>query len=394
MNNDTKKGIVGLCLAYQGQNYGMLLQAYATQTIIEMQGYKTEIISYQRTSNKHIRFTPYLLIFCGKQIWNKYKRKKNEQIVLDEKHQMNISERKKVASIFREKRLHNIIECKGIENLEKLAKKYNTVLVGSDQQWLPDIAFSNFRTLRFVPESINKVSYATSLGVSQYPHYCKSSAAQFLKRINYISVRETEGKRIINELCDKPVSVVLDPTYLLTQEQWCELIKPERLIKEEYVLCYLLGDNEIARKLARKYANERNMKLITIVSDESVSGEDFSFADQAIVGKSPEEFINLIRFSSQIFTDSFHGIAFSIITQKQFFAFYRQRKGEKSRNSRIDNILKQWEINYRLIDNYNSEIKNIPDINYKEVNKKLNARRCESMDFLVGALEDRNNGNN
>ena len=166
------------------------------------------------------------------------------------------------------------------------------------------------------------------------------------------------------------------------------------MIKEEYVLCYLLGDNEIARKLARKYANERNMKLITIVSDESVSGEDFSFADQAIVGKSPEEFINLIRFSSQIFTDSFHGIAFSIINQKQFFAFYRQRKGEKSRNSRIDNILKQWEINYRLIDNYNSEIKNIPDINYKEVNKKLNARRCESMDFLVGALEDRNNGNN
>lgn len=80
------------------------------------------------------------------------------------------------------------VKCDGILELEKhAATHYNGVLVGSDQIWLPDAALGNFTALRFAPDDMNKISYATSLGVSKYPYYCKSSAANFLKRINHTS---------------------------------------------------------------------------------------------------------------------------------------------------------------------------------------------------------------
>lgn len=387
MNNE----YVGLCLAFKGRNYGMLLQAYATQTIIENLGYKTEIIDYERTNNKHIRFTPYLAVFLGKQLQNKVKRKFNKGEIMDDEHKKNMNLRTIAADKFRDERLHNIVKYKGIENLEKGSKKFSTVLVGSDQQWLPDVAFSNYRTLRFVPENINKISYATSLGVSEYPFYCKSSARQFLNRMNHISVREEEGKNIISKLCDTSIEVVLDPTYLLTEEQWKDLIVPDRIEKEEYVLCYFLGNNSKAKQKAREYADKYHLKLVTIMSDESDS--DDIFADKIISGASPEEFVNLIRYASQVFTDSFHGIAFSIINRKQFYTFYRVREGEKSRNSRIDNILRQWKLERRLIKDEALECDLIENINYEEVNQILNKRREESLKFLMDSLKDGKHGN-
>lgn len=381
---------IGLCLAYKGVNYGMLLQAYATQRVIEELGYETEIIDYRRIGFKHIRITPWLPIYLITELVKKKKKQKNSP-VLDQIHQKNIKDRKSVSDEFIEKKLLYRVKCNGILELESHAvETYNGVLVGSDQIWPPDAAFGNYTTLRFVPDSMNKISYATSLGVSEYPIYCKSSAANFLERINHISVREEQGKKIINEICISPVEVVLDPTYLLTKEQWEALVPVEDLIQEKYILCYFLGATEEHKKLARAFADKHGIRLVTILSTESVSPIDVSFADEVITGYGPERFINLIRGAEFVMTDSFHGLAFSVINNKQFYIFYRTKVGSKnSRNSRIDNILNTWNLNSRLVPNSGSvDDFDLSLIDYGKVNELITCKRENSLRFLINALKD------
>lgn len=386
-----EKKKVGLILAYRGVNYGMLLQALATQQFIEMQGYDTEILEYTRINYKHIRFTPWLAVYAVDEIIKRIKKRKQAQTeVLDEVHKKNVLERKEISNTFIENKLKNRRKIKGIEALEAAGKDYKGVLIGSDQIWPPDAAFGNFTTLRFVPDEINKMSYATSLGVSKYPYYCRSSAAQFWKRMEHLSVREEQGRKIIQDICDVPVEVVVDPTYLFTGEQWKKLIPEGKPIEGEYILCYFLGSTKEHKMLARQFADKKELKLITILSTESVSDIDVSYADEVITGKGPDTFVNLIRNAKYILTDSFHGVAFSVINNKQFYVFYRTKVGSKnSRNSRIDNILAMWNLEDRLVLN-DASVDDFTkkEIDYRKVNALVEKKRLHSIDYLIEALGD------
>lgn len=381
---------IGLVLAYKGVNYGMLLQAYATQRVIEKLGYDTEVLDYTRTSLKHVRFTPWLLFYFLDELKRRKKHKERRELFHDEIHVNNVIERKKVSSEFVDKCITNQIKCVGIDELEAKGRNLNGVVVGSDQIWPPDAAFGNFTTMRFVPDDINKISYATSLGVSSYPYWCKSSAANFLKRINHVSVREEQGKNIINEISDVSVEVVADPTYLMTKEEWLELIPFNKVIDGEYALCYFLGDTKEHKELAKAYAKKHNIRLVSILSTESYSDIDLTFADEIITGRGPADFINLIRNAKVVLTDSFHGLAFSVINNVPFYVFYRTKVGSKgSRNSRIDNILKMWGLEDRLVHNDASvcDFDN-NSINYELVNERIAEIRAQSMKYLIDALND------
>lgn len=379
---------IGLSLAYKGQNYGQQLQAYATQVVLEKMGHSTEIIDYERKGMDGVRFTPWLAAYEMKKIKRKIKGKAGKSgAALDSVHRENIKLRKETAAEFRQKRLHNFVKCSGYQQLLEYGKTIDIALVGSDQCWLPESCFGNLRTLRFALKGVRKVSYATSLGVEKYPLYCRSSAKQFLNRFDYISVREEQGKRIINGLCDKQVEVVLDPTYLLTKEEWEELIPNQREFAEDYLLCFFIGNNEQSKKAAAEYGRKKGLKVISILSDESVSDIDTTFADDIIVGAGPERFVNLIRNASCVMTDSFHGVAFSVINEKQFYVFYRHStEGKESRNSRIDNVLAAWNLKNRLVSGRPNGQPDDSVIDYKAVRAIIEKRRKESMGYLERAL--------
>lgn len=380
---------IGLSIAFKGRNYGQLLQAYATQMVLERMGHTTEIIDYQRRGLDGVRFTPWLSFYGTKRLFIKLKKVGRIQPdLVDDTHKKNISEREKTAEKFRREYLRNIKKYVGYKELSGAGKRYDAALVGSDQCWLPESCFGNIRTLRFVPDDVRKISYATSLGVSEYPFYCKSSARQFLRRFDFISVREEQGKKIVESLCDQKVEVVLDPTYLLTKTEWEKLIPNECEEECAYVLCFFIGNNKQSKLTATEFARCKGLKVISILSDESISDIDTSFADEVIIGAEPKRFINLIRNATYVMTDSFHGIAFSVINEKQFYAFYRcSSKSAGSRNSRIDNILKTWELQDRLIDETNVDELGGKKIDYSKVNAILKKRRSESIDYLERVLK-------
>lgn len=376
---------IGLCLAFKGTNYGQNLQALATQRIIDSLGYDTEIIDYQSGKDKGIKFSFATLYFAGQYIFQLIckRLKSSTKLQMDEVHEKNITLRKKASDNFRDEYFHSIRQVNGFSNLEKISDEYGAVLVGSDQIWTPGTAFTNFYTLRFAKAGVKRISYAPSLGVSEYPNYAKKSAADYWKQIDYLSVREKQGKEIIKSIVDIPVEVVADPTYLFTANEWENIIPPEEIVESGYVLCYFLGDDDKAKDIAKKYAKDHNLRCVSILSNEC-NAKDNGF-DDIVIGKSPADFVNLIRYAECVFTDSFHGLAFSVINKKQFYVFYRVRKDVKvQRNSRIDNILSLWGLEKRLIVDYVMPKEEM--IDYSIVHKKVDALRHSSLEFLTIAL--------
>ena len=243
--------------------------------------------------------------------------------------------------------------------------------------------------MRFAAPGVTRVSYATSMGVSSYPNYAKKPAAEFWKKIDFLSVRGQQAKEIIYSISGMNAKVVADPTYLLTPDEWLERIPNKEIVEKGYILCYFLGDSPPIKEYAKKFSKSKGLRLVSILSNECNS-DDHKFCDEVTIGKSPEDFINLIRNAEFVLTDSFHGLAFSVINEKQFLIFYRNRTDVKeSRNSRIDNIVKTWGVEDRLIKNPQETPIPTTSIDYTVVSKKREKFRKESLDFLKNALNNR-----
>ena len=221
---------IGLVLSYKETNYGAQLQAYATQVVVDSLGLTTEIIDYiPKKGDRQIVLSPGLFRFLYHRFIFVRKYKKHTESD-DPVFLKNKKERTEQYKLFIQRRLHGIVQCNGYSDLATKGKSYDAVLIGSDQKWLPGFSFTNVSSLRFVPDNVRKISYATSLGVSEYPKYCWPTSRKAWKRIDYLSVREQQGADIIKQVCgpDTPVQVVVDPTYLMTKAQWEERIPVEK----------------------------------------------------------------------------------------------------------------------------------------------------------------------
>jgi len=130
------------------------------------------------------------------------------------------------------------------------------VVCGSDQIWSP-IFYDPHYYLDFVDNDTKKISYAPSFGVSDiYEEGVKKGIEKLLNRFENISVREEQGKEIIKEICDKNVEIVLDPTLLITKEEWIKLFEiKEDKNKDNYILCYFLESNKKYLKVAKELSN-------------------------------------------------------------------------------------------------------------------------------------------
>lgn len=388
MNNKRK---VGLLIAYKNPNYGTMLQAYATQYVVDSLGFETEIIDYYPDRYvKHYAWDWGLLTFLFDAYHDK-KKKEERTKCADFLFQENASKRKASFQEFVTTKLHGIEKINGFSNLKRKGAEYDAILIGSDQKWHPGFSFGVDSSFRFVPTNVRTISYATSLGVSEYPKSYWNTSRKVWNRINFLSVREKTGAEIIKQICGKDthVEVVVDPTYLISKEKWQELIPVERNCEERYLFCYFLGNDEASKMCARRYADCKGLKLVSVVSNESFSEIDQKYADYLVVGEGPASFVNWIRGAECIFTDSFHGTAFSVINEKQVYIFYRKNDSVKlQRHSRIDDITTLWGISDRLIHEKERDWENFCEksIDYSYVTPLLIQERQKSLDFLIEAL--------
>ena len=223
--------------------------------------------------------------------------------------------------------------------MQKKAEKYDAVITCSDQLWSPAGLGTNFYNLMFVPQNVRKISFASSFGVSKIPSYQIRRTKEYLNRIEFISVRENQGQKIVKNLTGRDVPVLMDPVFVYTKQEWEKLVPLENIYDFPYILTYFLGDNIQFRKRVEEFAKQKGLKIVAIKFSNSYLEYDKCFGDIAPFDIDPDKFLNLIRGASYICTDSFHGCAFSIICEKPVAIFNRYAEGSSSsKNSRIDSL--------------------------------------------------------
>lgn len=383
---------IGLILSHTGINYGMLLQAYATQMYLESKGVQTEILRIQddtESSKKLKKYARYLSPVALKSALMKAKRR--NLVKKDPVLRAAFRARSEVGRAFAKERLQNITLLKGFDRAAEYCKEnYSCVMIGSDQQWAPACFYSKMNTLMFVPDGVKRASYATSMGVSRIPKNTHKLLKAFISRMDHISVREETGKNIITRVTGREdVKVVPDPTFLLTPDQWEGYIPDKKLYDGKYVFCYFLGNSDLPVKKVIAWAKEEGVKPIFVRNVESYSRKKIDYEDSVVLdAPTVDEFVNYIRHASLVCTDSFHCTVFSIINNVEFATFYRTQSTNKdSRNSRIDDLLARCECINRICKDdalLSSVVETTPD--FGKINQIIASTRAVGVHFLEEVL--------
>ena len=380
--------MIGVCIKYFHENYGGMLQAYATVSLLEKRGIDYELIQYEKSLsiNEKIRSIPRLL--NGILLNDKYEVfKKKQGLKKHPEFARNEAIRMKAFEAFKKEHFTKLSPVfVGYKNLKKGAERYKAVVTGSDQLWSPAGLPTNYYNLMFVPDNIRKISYASSFGVKRIPWYQISRTRKFLNHIEYISMRENQGSEIVKELTGKSVPTILDPVFMFDQEGWKQLIPVEKRINEPYIFAYFLGDNSQHRIAVKKLAEKTGLKIVALRHLDQYIEEDEKFGDYTAYDVAPDHFLNLLRGARYVCTDSFHGSCFSIIHKKQFMVFNRYtEKSKHSKNSRIDTLCHNLGLEDRRFDGKIEAI--TQPIDYDTVYKKLNILRDRANTYLDEAFE-------
>lgn len=361
---------VGLITLFQG-NYGSILQCYSTKKYLEdnecICDIFTEVVPREKKLKLFLKkliclgvhFIKNPISFKDYRIARKRAQKSNENLSNSSMKMMDEFVKNKIKPIGTD-----------YDNLKKISKKdiYISFISGSDQIWNCLGVANGFFFLDFVPKK-KSVALAASFGMEEFPKYCKKDVRKYLRNYENISVREEDGRKIINSLIHIDVPVLSDPVVLMNANEWRnEYKKNENLLfDKKYILCFFLDEpNEIAINYIKKYSEG---KLIyefgyhyPIIKQYNVSACDGS----------PLDFLQLIDHAERVFTDSFHAIMFSIIFNKDFYVFERQYVHGVSQQSRIDNVLKKYDYSDRLI----SEVgKNLESFHVHNCEEVLNRER-------------------
>lgn len=342
----------------QDRNFGNRLQNYATQIILQKQGYNVVSFSNSKLSNKILReicrndFVYYLFLTL--------KRKIRSVIKQDSGNQFNNFN----------KNISFTSDYIGKSDF-KVGKGYYSIIAGSDQVW--NTTFDWLSSNSFLPfRHSRKISFAASFGVDSIPY--DQTVVACLNDFKALSVREEAGAKIIKDLTGRDATVIVDPTMLLTKEEWRKVSKKPKGAKEGYILTYFLSPK----------CDEAITKLEEIREDKEVY-ELLNPNDKVAGNAGPSEFLWLFEHADLILTDSFHACVFSFLFNKPFIV-YDRNWNEGNMNSRLETLLSKFSLERKYA---NSGIENDTwEHDYTEGYKQLEIERKKAIDFLKKALED------
>ena len=384
------KNRIGLAIVTYTINYGTFLQAFATQTAIRKLGYETEIINIDSVIKDVSKARKRYFISQMFNIAELKSYRHTISAIIARKtvraYREYMESREKKFCSFGNQFFEIGEKFNSWMELSEYCNNFSSIVVGSDQLWRPANIAGNFYTLNFVPSEINKVSYATSFGLKEIRDNQKEVTAKFLSRIQYLSCREESGAEIIEKLTGRPAKVVCDPTLLLTKNDWERYVPAEPIVAGDYILMYLLSDSKAHRQYVKELAEKTSCRVVGILHGAGFICGDEKNVDEAPADIGPFDFLNLVKYAKYVCTDSFHGCVFSTIFQKNLYVFKRfSDKDKMSTNSRVTNLLSRFGLSDRLVEKYDHIF--VEDIDYANVNDKVDEFRKDSIDFLKKALE-------
>ena len=366
---------VGLITYHSAYNFGSVLQAYATESVLNQLGCETVVLNYRIPFQKKF----YGLLGYGEGII-KAPLKKLFMLPLLPKR---IIRKHKFEDFISKMNLSK--EINSPYEFNNNFKDFDLFVSGSDQIWnLHSNEFINSGKEYMDPYLLSftnkrKVSYASSI-VNMTDDELLSIKDK-LEKFDYISCREQLAVERLNQIITKKASKVIDPTLLLSSENWGKLAQPNK-IEKNYILYYSLKGFRNIRKDLIKLSNlseKYDMQVIALTPLAPVVHQKnvINFTDAG-----PVDFLTLIKNASLVVTDSYHGMLFSINFRKEF---YYLKNVPGANFVRTDDVLSLLDLNSRIIKDVN--LINIDNkVNYDFTDQKLPVLREESINYLKNAI--------
>lgn len=351
---------IGIVTINDNNNYGNRLQNYAVQQVLK----KINVYPITLTNKTGINTKNKFILRIIKSLIKD---------ILGKNSYSSINSRKKCFEYFNK----NIEFSKRYITPYSKLNNYDYFITGSDQVWNPNFGrLRDVDLLEFtVPEK--RISFSASFGISSLPEQYDEKLKNALKDYKAISVREYAGKKIIEDVVGrKDVEVLVDPTMLLTADEWDRVAKkPEELKTDRYILNYFLGELSEKRKAEiDRIAKENNCEIINILDKNS-----------PFYCTGPSEFLYLEKNAFLVCTDSFHSCVFATLYNRPFIIFNRE-DNNVSMNSRVETLINKFNLKNR---EYNGKEITKENLNhdYTEAYKILDEERKKSIKFLRKALD-------
>ncbi len=357
-------------------NTGASLQAYALAVYLKNLGHDVKIINYK---------PPYL--GGNYRLWGNVHDKYNKPFLreayclakLPSRLKSRFGKRKKEFDSFTKQYLPLTKQVyTSNEELKANPPHADVFFAGSDQIWNTffesgkDPAFY----LDFAPKSSIKASYAPSFATESVVQEYRETVKKLLKNLDFISVRESSALKILSKMGTDGGVQVLDPVFLLEKTVWQELSKkwnnPE---KKPYVLLYDFDRNPKISNFAKEIAKKHGWNVVSFLSNPFIK-KDYS-------SEGPIAFLSLVENAELVISNSFHATAFSLIFEKEFFAFNRNEKI----NIRMRDLLSLAGLQEKL---ENEKFKDKTD--YAKVNERLLKAVNESKEYIARVLSEGKNG--
>jgi len=375
---------VGILTYHRSYNYGAALQAYALKTYIESYGHEVEFVDYWPNYRRGM-YDLFNFNHFKKDVTLKNILYGCFDLVKDVIYFFPKLIRYKKFQKFIETNLSVISSRESFREGAQIPDIYDIYIFGSDQIWrYGEFALaSGFDPVYWGEFPINakgkKVAYAASMGVMELDDNKIEFIIEKINNFNAISVREQQLKEIIDPLFNKPVYQVLDPVFLLEKEIWVENASKDFKTPEKYVLLYNIKHKKKLYNYSKNIASSMNNKLIEISGSINFKRYFLKSSKQTI---GPKEFIKLIENAELVISSSFHGVAFSLVFNKQFYALEMGNNAE-----RVKSLLRTLGIEDRYI-TYDKRSDLKEQINYEHVNTILKKEKEDSKKYLSNSLLD------
>lgn len=367
---------IGLTTIYSVPNYGSVLQTYATQEILKKLGSDCYIINYKYPNQWHYSIG--------------FKKPKLKSILMQFLGIRSIHRKQKKLQTFKKKYFHFTKEYCTLDDLRKENwSEYDLVVTGSDQIWNSkylkgDSAFM----LSYLPDNIKRISIASSFASKSIPPQYIEKYKKYLSKFDALSVREQNGIGIINKVLSikKEVKVILDPTLLLSKEEWLNLIPRSNFRKtDKYILFYMwdyaFNPKPYIFKILAHLVEKYKYKVIALEGykkkKEACGVNMIDKTDASI-----NEFIDLFANADIVITSSFHGTAFALNFGKPLISIIPDDKGDDRQSTLLTNLgIPQ------CITPINTELQQInPNYNIIQEQKTLEQLRLDSINWIKNCI--------
>lgn len=356
---------IGIVTYHRTNNYGAVMQSLATRFVLQEMGHEVYYVDY----------------------WPEYHREKYQ--LFPKKKFKKLDLLRKISFLFKLIKYYKPKK-RRIENFEAFFQtyvypfcrpiddSYDIVVYGSDQIWRKQSELDTYNPFYFGQNEIKAgkhISYAASMGILPDNNVDRERVKALVSHLDRISVREEGLRQLLFSFGFENVSLTLDPTILLSSEEWDKQLPTEAYRGEKYILIYIMGTNSFDLKEIKSFAEKKELKTLILRGDAGTKE-----SANNITSAGPSEFIRLTKNAEYVFSASFHGLAFSIIYGKQFFTSFNRNSG------RAQSLLDQLGLLERLLPPKTSIPDNVNPIDYVEVKSKLKMLKEESLKFLIDAL--------